>query len=446
MERVVIEPKAQLLEQALDDVLTGPAFRSSLQCQALLRYIVEQSSSRHDEMLRERVIGMNVFGRAPDYDTGNDPVVRSRAAEVRKRLAQHYMHHAKQARTLRIDIPSGSYRAVFEISEADQAFPGTKAREEAPENQSQSEHGVAEIRMSHDDEKKASIKSSANPLAIATSRRTLLWTSWGVGILLIILGVALVVRYKTISERQPPFSAFWAPIVGGRTPLIFIGANHTYMLSNDFLSRYRAEHHMGDVSQGVEFFVELNKGNKIDESDLVPLKSFIGFGDVAAAARFSSMLARFGKNYDLRYGENISISDLQASPTILIGGFSNAWSLELMHQLPFRLTAGDQIIDSRTHGRFWKRKNEPGTVHGDDYAVITRLLRAETGNFALDIAGIDTYSNQAAADFLSDQERLSAFLRTLPLGWENHNMQIVLHSTVVAGVPAVVNVEAAEVW
>src|SRR5580692_12537794 len=98
----------------------------------------------------------------------------------------------------------------------------------------------------------------------------------------------------------------------------------------------------------------------------------------------------FGKNYDLRYGENISASDLQSSPTILIGGFSNAWSLEVMHQLPFRLTAGDQIIDSHNKGRFWKRKNEPGTVHGDDYAVITRLVRAETGNFVLDIAGIDT--------------------------------------------------------
>jgi hypothetical protein len=45
---------------------------------------------------------------------------------------------------------------------------------------------------------------------------------------------------------------------------------------------------------------------------------------VAATARITSMLAKLGKNYDLRYGNDIPITDLQSSPTILIGGFSNA--------------------------------------------------------------------------------------------------------------------------
>src|ERR1700757_3309815 len=79
------------IEQALSRVLTGTSFRSSAQCQALLRYIVEHSLMQENEMLRERVIGIRVFGRAADYDSGNDPIVRARAAEVRKRLAQHYL-------------------------------------------------------------------------------------------------------------------------------------------------------------------------------------------------------------------------------------------------------------------------------------------------------------------------------------------------------------------
>jgi hypothetical protein len=33
---------------------------------------------------------IEVFGRSPDYDTAEDPVVRLRAADVRKRLAQYY--------------------------------------------------------------------------------------------------------------------------------------------------------------------------------------------------------------------------------------------------------------------------------------------------------------------------------------------------------------------
>lgn len=117
-----------------------------------------------------------------------------------------------------------------------------------------------------------------------------------------------------------------------------------------------------------------------------------------------------------------------------------------MHQLPFRLERGDRIVDSRNATRIWIRKSDPKTFTGDDYAVISRLKRSETGNFVLAIAGIDTFGNQASADFISDPERLSVVLRTLPEGWEQKDMQIVLHTTVVTHVPAVVNVEAVKVW
>jgi hypothetical protein len=55
----------------------------------LFRYIVEHSLAASDGSLRERIIGIEVFGRSPDYDTAEDPGVRLRAADVRKRLAQY---------------------------------------------------------------------------------------------------------------------------------------------------------------------------------------------------------------------------------------------------------------------------------------------------------------------------------------------------------------------
>ena len=115
MRHSEVEPEQALIDKALEDLLAGSVFRSSRQCQALLRYIVEHSRAHREEMLRERVIGANVFGRAPDYDTGNDPVVRNRAAELRKRLAQHYMGTRGSKGAIRIEVPTGSYRAIFEI-------------------------------------------------------------------------------------------------------------------------------------------------------------------------------------------------------------------------------------------------------------------------------------------------------------------------------------------
>ncbi len=109
--KIATEP----IENAVCDVLKSPVFQSSRQCQLLLRYIVDCSLAHQDDLLRERVIGAAVFGRAADYDTGNDPVVRARVAEVRKRLAQYYLDYPGEV-AIQISIPKGSYRAVFSSS------------------------------------------------------------------------------------------------------------------------------------------------------------------------------------------------------------------------------------------------------------------------------------------------------------------------------------------
>ena len=103
-----------LVRMALAQILQSPPFRTSRQCQDLLSYVVEHSLSGEDELLRERIIGIEVFARQPDYDTADDPVVRIRAAEIRKRLAQYYQIAREEQKTVRIEMPSGSYKAIFE--------------------------------------------------------------------------------------------------------------------------------------------------------------------------------------------------------------------------------------------------------------------------------------------------------------------------------------------
>jgi hypothetical protein len=259
------------------------------------------------------------------------------------------------------------------------------------------------------------------------------------------LGLGTLAVRQIRVAHQGAFEDFWSPIITAQRPaLIFIGSNHLYWLKNDFLATYRAQHQLENT--GREFFIDLKKGNKIDESDLEPMNQTIGFGDVAAAARMASLLTRLNKRYDLRYGNDIAVTDLHSSPTILIGGFSNVWTLEVMHQLRFRLEGGDRIVDEKDKTRLWVRKSDAKTFAGDDYAVISRLVRSETGNFVVAIAGIDTYSNQAAADLLNDPDRLNALLRALPKDWDQKNVQIVLHTSVVKDVPSALNIEAVEVW
>jgi Tol biopolymer transport system component len=73
---------------------------------------VEHALAGELDALRERMIGVEMFGRPADYDTSNDAVVSVRATEVRKRLAQYYREAAITA-VVRIELPPGSYVPEF---------------------------------------------------------------------------------------------------------------------------------------------------------------------------------------------------------------------------------------------------------------------------------------------------------------------------------------------
>src|ERR1700758_3067324 len=182
------------IKEALEDILQSAPFRTSRQCQDLFRYIVEHSLAGSDDSLRERVIGIEVFARVPDYHTAEDPVVRVRAADVRKRLAQYYQAQEREPGRWKIDIPTGSYRARFNPSDfAPPEIPAPAAilipgLEAVP--------SPAEVRP----------VSRRRP-----GKRKLLWASALVaGCLAGTLAGLLLTR--TSHPLVTPFDLFWAPV------------------------------------------------------------------------------------------------------------------------------------------------------------------------------------------------------------------------------------------
>jgi hypothetical protein len=73
-----------------------------------LQYIVDQAIAGHFESLKERAIGVELFGRSPSYGTGDDAIVRVTASDVRKRLQQHYRIYGASSK-FRVTLPLGSY-------------------------------------------------------------------------------------------------------------------------------------------------------------------------------------------------------------------------------------------------------------------------------------------------------------------------------------------------
>ena len=93
-------------------IVESPALKGSKRSQEFLQFIVDRALDGHCEELKERTLGVELFGRAPSYDTGADAIVRVTACDVRRRLMQFYAG-AGDPCDLRIELPPGSYIPEF---------------------------------------------------------------------------------------------------------------------------------------------------------------------------------------------------------------------------------------------------------------------------------------------------------------------------------------------
>jgi hypothetical protein len=78
------------LREHLRELLESPAFKGSRRSQQFVQHIVEKAQAGQKDELKERSLGVALFGRTPPYDTGDDAIVRVTASDVRKRLHQFY--------------------------------------------------------------------------------------------------------------------------------------------------------------------------------------------------------------------------------------------------------------------------------------------------------------------------------------------------------------------
>jgi TolB-like protein/Tfp pilus assembly protein PilF len=108
------QERSRLIREHLKSILASHAFEGSKRAQSFLQLVVEHALAGRIDDLRERMIGAEMFGRPVDYDTANDAVVRVKATEVRKKLAQYYQE-LREVTPIRIELPPGSYVPKFHV-------------------------------------------------------------------------------------------------------------------------------------------------------------------------------------------------------------------------------------------------------------------------------------------------------------------------------------------
>lgn len=426
------EPTATQIQNALSEILQSTPFRSSKQSQVLLQYIVDQTLTGHFEMLKERVIGANVFGRRPDYDTNDDPIVRARAAEVRKRLAQCYQTRREEGGGLRIYIPSGSYRASFEWLDGKPTRSVSAPGLVAESSQFSSED--VSPQLAHP------VAEPGSPSSSGGFRRSKWLVLAAVSILL--LGWA---GHFLASSEQRTFNQFWSPVFDNSRPvLIYIGTNVVYELSMSYIDAYHQQHPMSQAEEmGLESYIPMSPGTKLDAKDLSASKdTFVTIGDVAATTKIVSLLVRRNRQYDVRYGNDVVYGDLRQSPTVLIGAHNNLWTIAMTDNLRFFFDSRHAIDDRRDANKHWSAS--PNFT--EDYAIVSRILNSKTGGTIITVAGIGHAGTRAAAEFLTNPKDITALVKTLPKDWDKKNIQIVLHTSVINQLPSDPDVVATYCW
>ena len=380
------------VRDTLERVVASQAFRKSEQCQKFLRYVVVHSLDGHEDSLHERSIGIDVFGRRPDYDTAEDPVVRVRAGEVRKRLAQYYGESPAPG-DVRFEIPSGSYRVEFRHA----AAPAARRR----------------------------------------------FGFWWVAAAAVVVAVPVVL----VNRLKPSLTAldrFWAPAYSSSKPvLLYCGQPVVYFLSREVHEKFRPP-----GEQRGSYAVQLDPGAVLHGSDIIPVTDqFVGIGNAHTAAMLSMMMAARQKPVEIRYANDISFSDLRSGPSVLIGAFSNLWTLEMQDQLRlvFEQEGAVRRIRDKSAGKTWQLTGlAPDGKTSEDYAIVSRVFHSGTGQLLVSAAGITQYGTRAAGEFLTSPALLEEALGSAE--WPRKNVQVLLHTAIHHGTPASPTVVASHVW
>lgn len=75
---------------AVDRVIANDTFAKAGRPARFLRHLVETALRGEGHLLKESVLGTDVFGRPASWDPRLDPIVRQEASRLRKRLAKYY--------------------------------------------------------------------------------------------------------------------------------------------------------------------------------------------------------------------------------------------------------------------------------------------------------------------------------------------------------------------
>ncbi len=407
-------PHAVVIHEQLRRLVAHPLFTNSKRYPVLLTYIVEQTLLGNASELKERTIGVEAFGREPDYDVNLDPVVRTAAAEVRKRISQYY-YNPDHAGELVIELPIGSYVPTFrepaiQMPLAAEAQPAPKI-ETIPTDNIGSPHAQATAENEH------SKIMDRRWILVAIALFIALGIGFGIG--------RAKIPNTAASVHVPSSSArFWEPITSTSSRI-------TYCLGVPTDSVDLQSRTVPPISAG--------ESGSLNVYDVITL------------ARSIAPLVPKNGEFRVMAASDTGFAQLREGPFVLIGAFDNPWTMRITQDLPIGFDYDNHVrkIVDRTSSpqRTWTLQWQvPGKSLARDYAVVARLHDKVTGEPVIILAGILGEGTEAASEVVGNQAYLDAVLQKAPKNWDQLNLEAVIEANVIEGHPGPPTVVAVKTW
>lgn len=347
--------------------------------------------------IHEQEIGHAVFGRDLGYETNLDNIVRVSATDLRKRIEGYFATEGADE-PLIFEIPRGSYTPVFRWR---------------PE---------ADLEKPPDGIPDSAVRSAPVPYY----RQVPLLILAAVSILLAV-GCALLLRQNRILSRQhnvwkgkPALTALWPRFLDSSRPTDVILADDSYDLVENIAGQ----------SFSLNDYLNRSYMDKIEASSLSPdrkadlrliiERSHGGIGDFNAAQRVWA-LNPSSPRLNLLFARDYSADLIKRDNVVLIGGQeANPWVTLFANQLNFTIAynrAEDRSYVINANPRpgeqaVYHVKFRPDGIVG--YGSVSYLPNPSHTADALIIAGTDSQTTDAAAEFVTSESRLEQLLKKFP--------------------------------
>lgn len=400
--------KEETLEQ-LERILQSRSLQGSESLRGFLRFVVTSVLENPGNQIKEYTIATEVFGRNGNYDPRIDSMVRVQAGRLRSKVQEYYASDGKADRVV-IELPKGHYTPVFHYQNPNPEDPASRVQS-SPSNEA-----VAAV--------SAQESAAADSALPSEGAAWLKWITVGLSIVCVQLLILVVSNYREIrslknalgapparGSEQEAVRVFWRDLLRSPEPVLVAFSNTRFL---------------GTAEAGMKLLSPLDSLRQTAPvgGTTAITEHYTGVGEVMSVHFLAELLSKAGRSFRVKRSLLLTWDDLKSENFIFLG--SPAENL-LLRELPqeqelvfgmVKNSAGEDdwgIINLKPkpgeQTQYLAKQDGPSRSQiSEDYALVSMLNGLDAKHRLLILAGITTYGTQAATEYVTKPEYLSALL------------------------------------